>query len=48
MNFYDEIDLIIDALNRAKQCQRDKKDPEPELLNACYALDNILFNGDPM
>lgn len=49
MNFYDEINLIIDALERAKQCQREGKDTEPDLLNAFCALDNILFNGgDPM
>jgi hypothetical protein len=48
MNFYDEINLVIDALERAKQCKRDKKDYEPELLNAFCALDKILFNGEPM
>jgi hypothetical protein len=48
MTFYEEIELIVDALERAKQCQRDGKDPEPELLNAFCALDNLLFNGEPM
>ena len=48
MSFYEEIELIVDALERAKQCQRDGKDPEPDLTAAFMDLDKLLFDGEPM
>ena len=48
MSFYEEIDMIINALERAKHCKRLKQDYEPDLTDAFTALDKLLFDGDLM